>query len=387
VLRKYLLAKEGVQLKKWDLYQESKSIQLIASLVFAFIGGGFFTLIHLPIPWLLGPMTALLIASRFKKMKLIWPRSIRDTGLMIVGYSIGISLTKDSLFEMAGHLPSMLLMTSLTVAVCAGLAFIISKLGGIDYPTALTSSIPGGLSQIVTFAEEMEEIDMTTVTFFQVIRVLMVIFFVPLLVFGPLFTKDGSHALSEVMNASVPQSEPLFPTIILFAFVCILGALIGKKIKLPAPFFLGSIIAAAALSISGVEGPPLSSSILDLAQFMVGGYIGLLLKPEQLDNKKKIISLAVTSSLILILTTLAFSFLLTRYYDFSSITSFLSVAPGGMDQMGIIAHEVHADLSTVTSYQLFRIIFIYVVVPPMLRIVLKYSLRKKSNPSIKFKAK
>lgn len=121
---------------------------------------------------------------------------------------------------------------------------------------------------------------------------------------------------------------------------------------------------------------------------MVAGYIGLLLKPEQLDNKKKTILLALMNGLILICATMFFSFLLTQYYDLSSITGFLSLAPGGMDQMGIIAHEVNADVSTVTSYQLFRLAFIYIAVPPLLRLVLKLSLRKKTNSnSVKLNVK
>jgi len=54
----------------------------------------------------------------------------------------------------------------------------------------------------------------------------------------------------------------------------------------------------------------------------------------------------------------------------SEATGLLSLAPGGMDQMGIIANEIHADLSIVAGYQLFRMFFILFVVPPLLRIVL-----------------
>lgn len=167
-------------MKKWDLNNASKTIQFSAALLTAFIGGGLFSLIRLPIPWLLGSMAALLIASRFKNVKLIWPVSMRNTGLIIVGYSIGISFTKSSLSDMISHLPSMLILTTLIVLVCVCSAFVMSKYSGIDYPTSLTSSIPGGLSQIVVFAEEMKGIDITLVTFFHVTRVIMVVFLVPL---------------------------------------------------------------------------------------------------------------------------------------------------------------------------------------------------------------
>ncbi|MFF2498777.1 AbrB family transcriptional regulator [Peribacillus sp. NPDC058075] len=368
-------------MKKWDLNNASKSIQFSAALLTAFIGGSLFSLIRFPIPWLLGPMAALLIASRFKNVKLIWPVSMRNTGLIIVGYSIGISFTKSSLSDMISHLPSMLILTTLIVLVCACSAFVMSKYSGIDFPTSLTSSIPGGLSQIVVFAEEMKGIDITTVTFFHVTRVIMVVFLVPLLIISPIFAANSTNGSSKIMDNVIPEWSDLFPLIFLFALICFLGARIGKIFKLPAPYFLGPVIVSAAIGLLGLQGPPLHPTILDISQFMVGGYIGLLLKPEQLDNKRKTLLFALMNGLILILATMFFSFLLTQYYDLSTITGFLSLAPGGMDQMGIIAQEVNADVSTVTSYQLFRMAFIYAAVPPLLKLVLKLSLRKKNKNS------
>ncbi|CAH0184898.1 AbrB family transcriptional regulator [Peribacillus sp. Bi134] len=375
-------------MKKWNLNNASKTIQFSAALLTAFIGGGLFSLIRFPIPWLLGPMAALLIASRFKNVKLIWPVSMRNTGLIIVGYSIGISFTKSSLSDMISHLPSMLILTTLIVLVCACSAFVMSKYSGIDYPTSLTSSIPGGLSQIVVFAEDMKGIDITTVTFFHVTRVIMVVFLVPLLIISPIFAANSTNDSSKITDNVIPEWSGLFPLIFLFALICFLAARIGKIFKLPAPYFLGPVIVAAAIGLLGLQGPPLPPTLLDISQYMVGGYIGLLLKPEQLNNKRKTLLLALMNGLILISATMFFSILLTQYYDLSTITGFLSLAPGGMDQMGIIAQEVNADVSTVTSYQLFRMAFIYAAVPPLLKLVLKISLRRKDkNSNVKLNVK
>jgi uncharacterized protein len=368
-------------LNKWDLSNQSRTIQFIAALITAVIGGLLFNLIKVPIPWLLGPMAALLIASRFRNVTFYWPVAMRDTGLMIVGYSIGISFTKSSLSDIISQLPSMLILTTLIVLACAGLAYVMSKWSGIDYPTALTSSIPGGLSQIVIFAEEMKGIDLTIVTFFHVTRVLIVVFLIPFVVFSPIFLKERTTGLSEIVNNSVPWNH-FSPDIFLFAVICLFAAIIGKKVKLPAPFFLAPVLVAALLNLFVMQGIPLPPSLLDTAQFMVGGYIGLLLKPEKIKNKRKIISFALMNGLIMVGITMAFSLLLTKTHHLSTITGFLSLAPGGMDQMGIIAHEVKADLSTVTSYQLFRMLYIYIAVPPLLRLVLKLSNRRKNNKSM-----
>ena len=369
-------------MKRWSSIKEKVSVQLGASFIAAFIGGWLFTLIHAPIPWLLGPMTALLLVSRIKKMTFIWPKALRDTGLVIVGYSIGLSFTYEAFADIVKHLPSMLLLTCFIILMCSCIAFLVSKISGIDYPTALTSSIPGGLSQIVVFAEEVKAINITVVTFFHVTRVILVVFLFPFLVFSSAFTEKEAEVINDFSPVNNHQWDGLFPSIFFFAVICVIAAKLAKKWRVPAPFFLGPVFAVMVLTLFGLEGPELPVELLDVSKFLVGGYIGLLLKTEKLVNKKKMIPLAVISSVLLICTTLACSVFLANQHNLSYITSFLSLAPGGMDQMGIIAHEVNADLSTVASFQLFRMLFIYIAIPPMLRLVLKWNGKKMSNKGI-----
>jgi membrane AbrB-like protein len=354
---------------------DDKRIRFGITLLTAFIGAIMFTTLHTPIPWLLGPMAAVLLGSRFGKVQFYWPSTIRDIGLIIVGYSIGLSFTKEALMQIIAKLPSMLLMTVLLVCFCAGIAFVVSKLTGVDYPTVLIGSIPGGLSQMIIFAEELKGINITTVTFLQVARLIMIIFFVPFLIFGPLF-KNTAQTAADLANKGVAaSSSPLFPTVIWFAIICIVCALLARKLKFPTPYLLGPILGSAVSNLLGMHGPALPPSILDASQFMIGGYIGLLLKPEKLEHKTKIISLALISGMVMILVSIGLSLLLVSYYPLSPSTGFLALAPGGMDQMGILAHVVHADLSMVTGYQLFRLFFIYFAVPPTLRLIFKVALK------------
>lgn len=354
---------------KYKRLHQQKSYQLLVTLTIAFIGGLIFNVLNWPIPWLLGTMTAVLIVNQLSWTQLYWPVFLRNTGLIIVGYSIGLTFTKDTLKLMITHLPSMAFMTILLLLICSGMAFIISRTTSINFPTALTSSIPGGLSQIITFAEETKGIDITTVTFFQVTRLIVIIFAVPFLIFSPIFSLGSSATIPDLISEGT--SSAFFPQIILFGLFSVGMALLGKKIKLPTAFLLGPILGIAALNIVGFKGPPLPASILDVSQFLIGGYIGLLLKPEKLRKKASMIPIALISGIMLVSFALLLSSLLMYQFNFSFITSFLSMAPGGADQMGIIGHELKADVTMITGYQLFRILFIFFAVPPLLKWVLR----------------
>ena len=97
------------------------------SLGVSVLGGLLFTAIHTPIPWLLGPMVFMLLGSQVAKWPLMWPASIRDYGILIVGYSIGLTLTKEALHGILQQLPMMLLMTLLLIGLCVITAYIASK--------------------------------------------------------------------------------------------------------------------------------------------------------------------------------------------------------------------------------------------------------------------
>ncbi|MFE4714284.1 AbrB family transcriptional regulator [Paenibacillus sp. NPDC056722] len=360
------------------LWKENKWARFLMTCAIAVLGGFVFQLIHMPIPWLLGSMVFLVIGSRlFRGISFYWPGQVRDTGMIIIGYTLGLSFTLSTLTQIGLQLPTMILFTALLLLCAGAIAFLISKLSGIPFPTVLMGSIPGGLSQMITLAEEVKGIDITVVTFLQVSRLMMIIFCVPLLIFSPLFHVSGSHNAVAAAASVSAGSAALFPHLLVFAAVCVGSAFIAKKIKMPTAFLLGPMIGTILLNLTGYEGHALPPIVLSLSQLMIGGYIGLLLDLESLKNKTKIVLLAILSGVLLIGVSMGLSLLLTRMHDITIVTAFLGLSPGGMDQMALIAKEVNGDLSIVTCYQLFRTLFIFFAVPPVLKLAFRSLLKGK----------
>jgi membrane AbrB-like protein len=346
-------------------------IRFLITLAISLAGGALFTVIHSPLPWLLGPMLFSLLGARIgKTFKPLWPGILRNAAMITIGYSIGLSFTSRTLEEMGRQLPTMLLMTVLMLLFSAAIGYAVSKLSGIPYPTVLMGSIPGGLSQMILLAQDTKGIDMTVMTFLQVSRLLMIIFCVPLLIFSPIF--GGTHAEAELaLTGSTASWSGLFPWIFVFAAICTAAAWLATRIRMPSAYFLGPMIVTAALHLGGIVGPALPSGVMDAVQLFIGTYVGLMLRPEGLTHKARIIGLAVLSGVVLISGSLGLSALLAYLHHVTPATAFLSMSPGGMDQMGIIANEIHADIAIVSCYQLFRTWFIFFAVPPLLKLLFK----------------
>lgn len=354
--------------------KERKAASFIFALATAIIGGLLFKWLHIPVPWLLGPMIAALIGSKFVKGAYEWPSALRSGSMITVGYTIGLSMTAAALQEIGRQLPYMLLMTGLLLLYCAGIAYIVSKISHSDYKTALMGSIPGGLTQVIVLAEETKGVDITVVTVTQVMRLMMIVVGVPLIVFSPILgnQKGADSAAVAAATADTATWSGLFPNLFLFAAVSIALAWVGGRIKFPTALLLGPLIGTAALQLMGIHGPELPTLLVNAAQLVIGVYVGRMLKPGKLPNKLRTLSLAAGSGLMLIAGAFGFSFLLQQLEPgISASTGLLSLAPGGMDQMGIIAHEIGADLSIVAGYQLFRTFFIFLALPPLWRLIFK----------------
>ncbi|WKL01429.1 AbrB family transcriptional regulator [Paenibacillus amylolyticus] len=234
---------------------------------------------------------------------------------------------------------------------------------------------------MVSLAEEMKSINLTLVTFLQVTRLIMIVFCVPFLLFSPWIGGTAGGGTDQPF-IDVATWGTLFPEILLYAPLCVAGAWVAHKLRFPTAFMLGPMIVMCVVQLStALHTPSLPTSLLNVSQLMIGSHVGLMLKPEQLQRKTQTVTLAVMSSVLLIVGALGLSYLLMNVFSLSAATSLLSMAPGGMDQMSIMAHEVNADLSVVSGYQLFRILFIFFIVSSVLKMILVNMLKgKKAKP-------
>lgn len=363
-----------------DITDENKPIQLLVTVITGLAGGFFFTWIHIPLPWILGPMAAILGAVNLGKIKLYMPAKARNVGLMIIGYGSGSSFSKDTLVQVIHQLPWMLFMTVALIAFGAVTALLISRFSGADYMSVLAGSMPGGLTQMVILAEETKGLDVTIITFLQVLRLMMVVICVPLLVFSPIYpaaepgyrTPAEAGAGAAQPAAGAAESVTWFPDnlilkVVLFAGIVILCAFLANKLKFPTPYLIGPILGVAVFNITMFPGPAPSPILLDTAQFTVGCYLGLLIKPGNVENKVKLILLSAVNGLVLILFSFFMGFILIRLHGIDPATAFLCMAPGGADQMSIIASVISANVALVTGYQMFRMLFVFIAVPSMLK--------------------
>ncbi|MEH7179753.1 AbrB family transcriptional regulator [Neobacillus vireti] len=338
---------------------------MLKVLILSLIGGYIFSLLHIPIPWMLGPIVVVMLAQFFYKGPLNWSGQMRDIGVVMVGTVIGVQFNTDLFGMMGSILFYMITLNVILIGGSIGIACLTSRWAKIPMKAAVLGAIPGGLGQIVVFAEEEKIKEIGVISYFQVIRLLLVVVFVPFIVSGQVMSKpptDAKLTISLVL-------------LIALAWVC---SYLTKRIHLPVAFFITPIILLITLQLATpIAMPQVPGIVMDVAQLLIGAHIGLMLKPHMIKLPVRVLAGGIFSAFALIALTFGSSFLMSFTLDTTFATSFLSTAPGGLDQMVLLADAVNAEVSLVSMFQTFRLLFIFIIIMPLMKVFYRWRGKKK----------
>lgn len=341
------------------------------------LAGYILSLLHMPLPWTLGPLAASACWVVFIKSPVYWPKKLRNWGMVLLGYVMGSPFTLEVGHHMLQQFPIILLITIMTIAFCLLAGYITGRYSGIGLTNSMIGSLPGGLSQMSVICEGVPGTNASIVTLMQTIRVITVVIVVPFLTL---------HGLAETTQPVITGTHAFvldeMPQFALFIMVIIVLIQFQKHFNLPNPYIIAPLVGTATLVLSGISAPVLPSYVIAGAQVFIGIRIGIDVASTSIDSCdwKKIICFNILSVVAVIVLLLGTSYIFSHIYTISLMTAFISVAPGGMSEMALTAMMVKADLPTVVTYQLFRLLFLLLVCVPLLQWWLN---RRLSSPSAK----
>lgn len=324
-------------------------------------------LLRVPLPWTLGPIAAISLYALKTGRRVHWPLKARNAALIVLGYAMGRPFTVETGYKILEQLPLMLLATAITVTAGVAVGYITHKKSGIGLSSCLLGCVPGGLSQMVVLAEELKDTDQTAVTIMQTLRMLSVVFSVPFLAMHVLH--DGNPLLAEAAAHVTPTGVT---EIGMYALAAVLGAFFFRAIRLPTPFLLGPILSTSMFVLStGIAAPMVPGPLISAAQVMVGTYIGASINLAKIKNYHGLMPCLFAGVAGVLAVSLCMGYVVVQFTGMSFVTAFLSTAPGGVAEMGITALTVGADISTMTAYQLVRLLFIMLCFPYIVRFLLR----------------
>jgi membrane AbrB-like protein len=174
----------------------------------------------------------------------------------ITGVALGTLLHTSTVSGLGSRWLPVLLVSVATLAATIVAGMLLARVTSLDRPTASLGMIAGGASGIVGIAGDLGGDD-RLVAFMQYLRVLLITLLTPLLV-PLLFGVHGHGSGAGAGDGAVLGTAGGW---LLTLGAGAAGALIGRRLRLPAGALLGPLALTGALSITGAVGgaqvPPL----------------------------------------------------------------------------------------------------------------------------------
>ncbi|ULG73549.1 AbrB family transcriptional regulator [Macrococcus brunensis] len=336
---------------------------LIITVLLSIAFGLLLMMLHMILPWLFGPIIAAASVRKISGRQMIWPKWLADSGLFILGAQIGTSFTLKVLSDIRNDLFHIVLLNIIIIGAAILLSLIYRKITQCSYETAFLSAVPGALSQMIVMAEENKRADLLAVTLSQTSRLLFVVMIVPFIASFSSGAATGSVIHSESIFHVLSFNQILFIVSLTGLFFIFL-----RRIHFPVPQLLAPIFIMAGWNIVTGDSFSIPYYLIAAAQLLFGIRIGLqLVDLSSSLTFRLFLGITVQNTLLILVTFVAALFMTDHPFN----DTFLSLAPGGMAQIVIVALETGSNIAMISSYHIFRIFLILLVVAPFMQTVLK----------------
>lgn len=316
----------------------------LLTLLAAVAGGFLFSLLHIPLAWMIGAMFGTAALSWLRPVKV--PPAARPAALILIGLAFGQTFSGPVLAALLGELPAIILAAFLSIAAGIATVPIFTRMAGLDANTGFFSTIPGGIVVMAVLAQRAGA-PIQTVTLAQTMRVLVVVLVMP-----PLLTAFAPHGDSGAFLAPHIPVEPLaLAGMIVAGFVAAQGM---RHLGLANPWMIGpcllAIIAAAFDALpSGVP-----QWMVNAAQVGMGATLGQRMTLEFLLSSRRLMHASILSSIALCAGCTAMAVGLAWAADLPMGAVMIGMAPGGMPEMGVTARTLGVAVPLVLSFHLAR---------------------------------
>jgi len=145
-----------------------------STLLLAACGGALGVGLRIPAGALLVPMIAGAVLESTGLVKITLPQWLLATGYAVLGWSIGLSFTREILAHAYRALPQILLAIFILMAVGVALAAVLVYAAGIDPLTAYLATSPGGLDAVAVIGAS-SNVDLSFVMALQTVRLVIVL--------------------------------------------------------------------------------------------------------------------------------------------------------------------------------------------------------------------
>ncbi|HSV29411.1 MAG TPA: AbrB family transcriptional regulator [Candidatus Omnitrophota bacterium] len=329
---------------------------LALALLLGSAGGAAFFVLNLPLPWMLGSMTACTVAA-LSGMRPAVPRPLRFTMIAVLGIMLGSAFTPEIVDRVGGWTGTLAGLFAAMAATSLLVTPYLRRFGAMDKVTAYFAAAPGGINEMVLAGGAMGG-DERDIALIHALRILLIVFAVPFgfrLVTGvqgqPMTTALGSLADLAWSDAAILTA------------CAIGGAFAARVMRWPAWMLTGPMVASAVPHLMGLTASHPPAELVIVAQVVTGAGIGSRFAGLGWKDIGATARVSLGSTAIMLATSAGAAGALAAATGLPFALLLLAFVPGGIAEMCLIALALGQDVAFVSTHHVLRVAMVIVAAP------------------------
>lgn len=356
--------------------------RIIITIIFAALCSAIAVKLKIPAGVLLASIFAAAFLHTFNFIS-YFPSEMKIVGTAMVGIYIGCRVNKNDIPILKKIIRPAIVMTIFMLMYNIICSFIISNFTNIDFPSAMLSFAPGGVSDMSLVALDMG-INPIIVSTIQTLRLLTVVACTPFLAQAFLkFMKKKGYAINKLYEDSLFIQETKAKTessnnqstsiikksinILITLLVGLSSGILGKLSGFPAGNLCFPVLVIMILNFrTSVAYMPL---VLRRSAQMLGGIIiGMKFSVNDFIMIKESFILIILILAGWIILNLILAIIVHKWTNISLITTIFSTSAGGITDLGIIASEMGGNVIIITAFQMTRLLSVLIFYPIIVKL-------------------
>lgn len=343
---------------------------MAATLVLAWLAALLCVALHIPLPWMLGPLISVSLVSIAGAPTQSSAR-LRNLGQWTIGGALGLYFTPAVSELIAGLWWAIGL--AIVWALLLGWAFgrwlyrvqaaTMLQLPGMT-PASLraTTYFSGaiGAASEMTLLAEREQARTDLVAASHSLRLVIVTVTIPFALQWAGLHGDPSLSLPGIRIVQ-------WPGFVWLVLATGMGALVMRQLKRANPWFLGALLVSMGLTMAGFELSAVPQWLMNAAQLVIGVSLGVRFRREFVHTAPRWLAMVAAGTLGLMAICAGFAWLLHWATGLPWVTLLLGTSPGGITEMAITAKVLQLGVPVVTAFQVCRLIAVLLLVAPLYR--------------------
>lgn len=349
-------------------------VRFAFTLAVAVAGALLFDALSLPLPWMLGSMSAVTLGAVLR-LQLFAPSAIRPPMTAVIGVLLGAAFTPSVLDNLVVWMPTLLGLVVFSVVSGLACAVYLHKVAGFDRVTAYFGGMPGGLVEMIELGAERGA-DERAVALMHSARILLVVFSLPFI----LQLSEGVRIMGHDASSAGLMDAPL-STFLLLLGCGIVGSRAARALRFPAKDLMGPMLASAVLHVAGLTEFTPPTEIVYIAQLVIGTVLGARFVDVAPRLIGRMLAIAGGMTTILILIVFLTALVVGTLTGVDLATLVLAYSPGGLAEMSLVALALNTDVAFVATHHLARILLVMLFAAPIYALLVRLTMQRAPPPT------